>query len=279
MSRKTAVITGASSGIGLELARLFAADDYDLIVSARRVERLQQLADELGKAYGTSVRIIQMDMAQPYAGAALWQAIRTITPDIEVLVNNAGVGDAGDFAGETARGHRTHDPPQHLHADFAHASCATRHDRKEARQDTQRRLAGRFPTRWPRYVGVLRDQELCAVLLARHPSRVARNRGECHRVVSGCDAHRVRGNRQGAGHAVVPLDEADGGARCGACGLPGDAARMRSGGAGIVEQVPGDQSGILSVSHRIGDQPFPVVGATLNLFDEAANEAVFQDWR
>jgi short-subunit dehydrogenase len=100
MSKKTAVITGASSGIGQELARLFAADDYDLIVSARRVERLQQLADELGKAYGTSVRIIQMDMAQPYAGAALWQAISDITPDIEALVNNAGVGDAGDFAGE-----------------------------------------------------------------------------------------------------------------------------------------------------------------------------------
>ena len=100
MNRKTAVITGASSGIGLELARMFAADGYDLIVTARRLERLQQLADELGKAHGTVVRIIQMDMAQPYAGQALWKTISALTPDIEVLVNNAGVGDSGDFAGE-----------------------------------------------------------------------------------------------------------------------------------------------------------------------------------
>ena len=98
MSKKTAVITGASSGIGLELARLFAADGYDLIVTARRAERLQQLADELGNAHGTSVHIIRMDLAQPHAAGTLWQAIGDIAPDIDVLVNNAGVGDAGDFA-------------------------------------------------------------------------------------------------------------------------------------------------------------------------------------
>ncbi|MDH2916476.1 MAG: SDR family oxidoreductase [Gallionella sp.] len=101
MKNKTAVITGASSGIGMELARLFAADGYDLIVTARRVELLQKLSDELMKAYGTSVRIIQMDIAQPYAGEALWKAISDITPDIEVLVNNAGVGDSSDFATES----------------------------------------------------------------------------------------------------------------------------------------------------------------------------------
>ncbi len=101
MSNKTAVITGASSGIGMELARLFAADGYDLIVTARRLALLQQLADELSAAHGISVRTIQMDIAQPYAGAALWQAISGITPAIDVLVNNAGVGDSGDFAGES----------------------------------------------------------------------------------------------------------------------------------------------------------------------------------
>ena len=98
MIRKRAVITGASSGIGMELARLFAANGYDLIVTARRVERLQLLADELGKAHGISVNIIKMDIAQPFAAAALWQAISNITTDIDVLVNNAGVGDSGNFA-------------------------------------------------------------------------------------------------------------------------------------------------------------------------------------
>ena len=100
MVKTTAVITGASSGIGLELARLLAADGYDLIMVARRVERLQQLAVELENNHGTTVRIIQMDLAKPDAGHTLWEAISTFKSDIEVLVNNAGVGDAGDFAGE-----------------------------------------------------------------------------------------------------------------------------------------------------------------------------------
>ena len=100
MVKTTAVLTGASSGIGLELARLLAADGYDLIMTARRVERLQQLADELEKKHGTTVRIIQMDLAKPDAGRTLWEAISTFKSDIEVLVNNAGVGDSGDFSGE-----------------------------------------------------------------------------------------------------------------------------------------------------------------------------------
>lgn len=98
MGRKTAVITGASGGIGLELARLFAADGYDLIVSARRAERLQQLADELRDACGIAVHVIPLDLAQPGAADALWQAIAGIAPAVDVLVNNAGVGDAGPFA-------------------------------------------------------------------------------------------------------------------------------------------------------------------------------------
>lgn len=101
MGNKTAVITGASSGIGLELARLLAADGFDLIVTARRVEPLQQVAVELSRAHGIAVRLIQMDLAQPFAGEALWQAVSAITPDIEVLVNSAGFGDAGDLAGES----------------------------------------------------------------------------------------------------------------------------------------------------------------------------------
>lgn len=98
MNKKTAVITGASSGIGMELAPLFAANGYDLILTARRVERLQKLADDLRKMYGNMVDVIPMDLAQPFAGEALWRAISDITPDIKVLVNNAGVGEAGNFA-------------------------------------------------------------------------------------------------------------------------------------------------------------------------------------
>lgn len=100
MGKKTAVVTGASSGIGLELARLLAADGYDLLLTARRADLLRTLADELSLAWGVSVHILPMDLAQPGAPALLWEAISAITPDIDVLVNDAGFGDASDFAHE-----------------------------------------------------------------------------------------------------------------------------------------------------------------------------------
>ncbi|MBI4808391.1 MAG: SDR family oxidoreductase [Nitrosomonadales bacterium] len=100
MNRKTAVITGASSGIGMELAPLFAAHGYDLILVARRGERLRKLADDLVKVYAITAHAIPMDLAQPAAGEKLWRAISAVAPDIDVLVNNAGVGDSGDFAVE-----------------------------------------------------------------------------------------------------------------------------------------------------------------------------------
>lgn len=100
MNRKIAVITGASSGIGMELASLLAASDHDLILTARRVEPLQALADDLHRKFGITTNVIRMDMALPFAGEELWKAISAIAPDIDVLVNNAGVGDSGDFAAE-----------------------------------------------------------------------------------------------------------------------------------------------------------------------------------
>ncbi len=100
MDRKVAVITGASSGIGMELARLIAADGYDLIVVARRVEVLHKLAEDMAHTHGVAVHIVQMDIAQPFAGEALWKTISAIAPEIDVLVNNAGFGDSGDFTDE-----------------------------------------------------------------------------------------------------------------------------------------------------------------------------------
>jgi uncharacterized protein len=100
MGKKTAVITGSSGGIGLELARLFAADGFDLILTARRTERLRTLADELTLACNVSVHILPLDLSQPGAPAALWREIRAIAPEIDVLVNNAGFGDACDFSEE-----------------------------------------------------------------------------------------------------------------------------------------------------------------------------------
>ncbi len=100
MYKKTAVITGASSGIGMELATMLAAQGYYLILVARRADLMQRLADDLRKFYGMTVNIIPMDLAEPHAGVELWKAIKEIEPEIDVLVNAAGVGDSADFAGE-----------------------------------------------------------------------------------------------------------------------------------------------------------------------------------
>ncbi|HKB59308.1 MAG TPA: SDR family oxidoreductase [Gallionellaceae bacterium] len=100
MDAKTAVITGASSGIGLELARLCAADGYDLVLTARRTELLRALADELTLACNVTVHILPMDLARPDAPAALWRAVTGLAPTVDILINNAGFGDASAFADE-----------------------------------------------------------------------------------------------------------------------------------------------------------------------------------
>ncbi len=100
MYKKTAVITGASSGIGMELAPIFASRGYDLILVARRGDRLQELADDMNRMYGFEAHAVPMDLAQPYAGEALWRAISEIEPNVDVLVNNAGFSDASEFADE-----------------------------------------------------------------------------------------------------------------------------------------------------------------------------------
>jgi len=98
--RRTALITGASSGIGYELAKLFARAGYDLVLVARSVEPLQRVARELteGCAGAISVRIIAKDLALPTAAREIVAQLHADTVRMTVLVNNAGVGTYGPFA-------------------------------------------------------------------------------------------------------------------------------------------------------------------------------------
>jgi len=91
MGAGTVLITGASSGIGEALARKFAAEGFALIITARRRERLQALADELGG----DITVVDADLGVPGGAAALIEAIAD--RDVSVLVNNAGVARTGDF--------------------------------------------------------------------------------------------------------------------------------------------------------------------------------------
>jgi uncharacterized protein len=98
MFAETALITGASFGIGLELARLFAADRSDLVLVARSQDRLEALADELGAAHGTNVRVIARDLAESAAPQSIYDALRSDGTIVDVLVNNAGFGAVGAVA-------------------------------------------------------------------------------------------------------------------------------------------------------------------------------------
>lgn len=92
---ETVLITGASSGIGRELARLFAAAGSNLILIARREERLRALAGELKQSSGTDCTLIPADLSRPNAGEDIAQRLGVV--NVDVLVNNAGFGALGRF--------------------------------------------------------------------------------------------------------------------------------------------------------------------------------------
>lgn len=89
------MITGASSGIGRECARLLARRGYDLIVTARRKERLLELKQQLEKQYSIQVTVYPADLSDPKQTAEL--AVSCFAEPIEILINNAGFGRIGDF--------------------------------------------------------------------------------------------------------------------------------------------------------------------------------------
>jgi short-subunit dehydrogenase len=98
MTTVATLLTGASSGIGLELAHLLAAEQQVLILVARREDRLQELAKTLKKKYGADVRVIAADLAAMGAAQQLVDSIHSQGLVIDTLINNAGFGENGLFA-------------------------------------------------------------------------------------------------------------------------------------------------------------------------------------
>jgi short-subunit dehydrogenase len=97
MPQKTALITGASAGIGANFARQLAAAGWNLVLTARRLDRLEGLAAELSGAHGIRVDCIALDLAESGSPAALVGEIEQRGLVIDMLVNNAGFGLPGTF--------------------------------------------------------------------------------------------------------------------------------------------------------------------------------------
>ena len=94
----TALITGASAGLGLEYAKLFAADGHDVVLVARRRDRLEALATQLGQAHGTKAHIVAADLAGADGPRRVIDELQRMGLEIDFLVNNAGFGTSGVFS-------------------------------------------------------------------------------------------------------------------------------------------------------------------------------------
>jgi short-subunit dehydrogenase len=95
---KTALVTGASSGLGMEFARQLAGLGCALVLVARREERLRELQREISATYPVPVEVVVMDLVDTDAPQRLYDHLKNLNRAVDILVNNAGFGLFGDFA-------------------------------------------------------------------------------------------------------------------------------------------------------------------------------------
>jgi len=95
--KNLALITGASSGIGKELAKIHASEKGDLILVARRRDEMESLADELRRLHGVYIQVVALDLSIPGAVLTLLKEIGENVSQVEILMNNAGFGGFGRF--------------------------------------------------------------------------------------------------------------------------------------------------------------------------------------
>lgn len=95
-TRRVALVTGASAGLGAQFAQLFARNGHDVILVARSVDRLEQLATTL-REHKVTVHVVAEDLAKAGAADRVWAQVAALGLEVEFLVNNAGFGSAGAF--------------------------------------------------------------------------------------------------------------------------------------------------------------------------------------
>lgn len=94
---RTALVTGATSGIGYEFAKLLARDGHDLVLAARSQERLEDVAAEFRAGFGRRVEIVAVDLARDDGAGKVFQAVDAAGLAVDILINNAGYAVSGPF--------------------------------------------------------------------------------------------------------------------------------------------------------------------------------------
>lgn len=100
MALTTALVTGASSGIGYEISKVLAAEGHDLVLVARREERLKQLAQYLEKDFDIRVRVMAADLSRLSEIDRIFDTLKKENIPVDILVNNAGLGALGPFTAD-----------------------------------------------------------------------------------------------------------------------------------------------------------------------------------
>lgn len=96
-TRPLALVTGASAGLGVEFAKLLAKDGYDLVLVARRLDRLEELAKSLQNQFGVTCFCVSVDLSQSDAAVTVDKCLKERQLQVDVLINNAGFGALGKF--------------------------------------------------------------------------------------------------------------------------------------------------------------------------------------
>lgn len=101
--KEVVFITGATSGIGYEMAKLFAKQGYDLILSGRNQERLEQIKENFLQKYKGRVVILAKDLSFNMAALELYKEVKAQGLEVDIVINNAGFGYVGEFCGESVQ--------------------------------------------------------------------------------------------------------------------------------------------------------------------------------
>lgn len=89
---KTVLITGASSGIGYEFAKLFAKEGYNLVITARNETKLNEISNEIKNKHNLNVKVLPKDLSKHNAAEEIFNELKSENINVDILINNAGFG-------------------------------------------------------------------------------------------------------------------------------------------------------------------------------------------